>query len=119
MKDFDIQLSMNGTQNELTDMNVDLSYSSDNYMNFEGEKNNPKDEPIKKEKSWTDTLNTLTKEFKQLTGFKTNEQIEREKQKELEEKGTKYKVLGMNPFVAIALSFVVIIGGSIAITKIK
>ena len=39
MEDFDIQLSMNGTQNELTD-NVDLSYNNkkQNYLNFEGEK---------------------------------------------------------------------------------
>lgn len=116
MKDFDIQLSMNGTQNELTDNNVDLSYNDKNYMNFEGEK---KDDVTEKKTDWTDTLNTLTKDFKQLTGFKTNEQREREKQKELEEKGTKYKVLGMNPFVAITLSLVVIIGGSIAITRIK
>lgn len=117
MEDFDIQLSMNGTQNELTD-NVDLSYNNkkQNYLNFEGEK---KEDVIEKKTDWTDTLNALTKDFKQITGFKTNEQKEREKQKELEEKGTKYKVLGMNPFVAIALSLVVIIGGSIAITRIK
>ena len=33
--------------------------------------------------------------------------------------GKKYKVLGMNPFVAIGISLVVIIGTSIAVTKIK
>jgi hypothetical protein len=117
MEDFDIQLSMNGTQNELTDNSVDLSFytKKQDYLNFEGEKEDVKT----KETSWTDTLNTLTKDFKQITGFKTNDQLQKEKEKELAEKGTKYKILGMNPFVAIALSFVVIIGGSVAITKIK
>jgi hypothetical protein len=117
MEEFDIQLSMNGTKNELTDNYVDLGYYSQqqNYLDFEGEK----DDEITKEKPWTDTLNKLTRDFKQLTGFKTTEQLEKEKEKELAEKGTKYKVLGMNPFVAIAFSLVVIIGGSVAITKIK
>jgi hypothetical protein len=117
MEEFDIQLSMNGTKNELTDNSVDLSYNNtkQDYLNFEGEKEDVKT----KEKSWTDTLNILTKDFKQITGFKTNEQLQKEKEKEIAEKGTKYKILGMNPFVAIALSLVVIIGGSMAITKIK
>jgi hypothetical protein len=117
MEDFDIQLSMNGTQNELTDNSVDLSFynKKQDYLNFEGEKEDVKT----KQTSWTDTLNTLTKDFKQITGFKTNEQLQKEKEKEEAEKGTKYKILGMNPFVAIALSLVVIIGGSVAITKIK
>jgi hypothetical protein len=118
MEDFDIQLSMNGTQNELTDNSVDLSFynKKQDYLNFEGEKEDVKE---KETTPWTDTLNTLTKEFKQITGFKTNDQLQKEKEKELAEKGTKYKILGMNPFVAIALSLVVIIGGSVAITKIK
>jgi hypothetical protein len=72
-----------------------------------------------KDKNWVDTLNQFTQEFKNLSDFKTNEQIRAEKQQELAEKGTKYKVLGMNPFVAIGLSFAVIIGGSIVLTKIK
>ena len=54
-----------------------------------------------------------------MTSYKTNEQIQAEREKELAEKGTKYKVLGMNPFIAIGVSLVVIIGGSIALTKIK
>ena len=64
-------------------------------------------------------MTNLTNQFKEVTNFKTNEQIKEEKDKELKEKGSKYKILGMNPFVAISFSFLIIIGGSYAITKIK
>ena len=61
----------------------------------------------------------LTKTFKDVTGYQTNAQVKAKREKELAEKGKRYKVLGMNPFVAIAVSLVFIIGGSVAITKIK
>ena len=64
-------------------------------------------------------MNKITGEFKKVIDYKTPEQIKDEKEKEMSERGTKYKVLGMNPFVAIGLSFAVIIGISITITKIK
>ena len=129
MEEFDIQISMNGVENELNSNFVDLSRVQGNpmqnqseqqvksYLGFEGE---PTDEvPEEQKKSWTDTLDNLTKTFKDLTGYQTNEQAKAKREKEIAEKGTKYKVLGMNPFVAIAVSLVVIIGGSVAITKIK
>jgi hypothetical protein len=71
------------------------------------------------QKSWTDTLNKLTQDFKEITDFKTNEQIKEQKEREEAEKGTRYKILGMNPFVAVTLSFLVVIGGSYALTRIK
>lgn len=144
MQEFDIQISMNGVENELNSNFVDMSRVQavsvspvkdikprtdfvkpvevkgkpqiKKYFPFEGE---PTDVAEEENKSWTDTLDNLTKTFKDLTGYQTNEQAQAKREKELAEKGTKYKVLGMNPFVAIALSFVVIIGGSYAITKIK
>jgi hypothetical protein len=129
MEDFDIQISMNGVENELNSNFVDLSRVQGNpmqnqsekqvksYLGFEGE---PTDEvPEEEKKSWTDTLDNLTKTFKDLTGYQTNEQAKAKREKEIAERGVKYKVLGMNPFVAIAVSLVVIIGGSVAITKIK
>jgi hypothetical protein len=144
MEEFDIQISMNGVENELNSNFVDMSRVQavsvspvkdikprtdfvkpvevkgkpqiKKYFPFEGEPTNVTEE---ENKSWTDTLDNLTKTFKDLTGYQTNEQAQAKREKELAEKGTKYKVLGMNPFVAIALSFVVIIGGSYAITKIK
>jgi len=129
MEEFDIQISMNGVENELNSNFVDLSRVQGNpmqnqsekqvksYLGFEGE---PTDEvPEEEKKSWTDTLDNLTKTFKDLTGYQTNEQVKAKREKELAERGVKYKVLGMNPFVAIAVSLVVIIGGSVAITKIK
>jgi hypothetical protein len=149
MEDFDIQISMNGMENELSDFTgiskastispirsissvsakplvaVDVKpieprqrqqvpkYFS--VSRFEGEPttdNEPK-------KSWVDTLNTLTQDFKEITDFKTNEQAQADKEQEIAEKGTKYTILGMNPFVAIGISFAIIIGGSYALTKIK
>lgn len=95
MKEFDIDVSLNGQKSEI------------NTSSFEGEKD------------WVDTLNTLTGEFKDITDYKTPEQIRAEREKEIAEKGTKYKILGMNPIVAIGLSFAIIIGGSYALTKIK
>jgi hypothetical protein len=144
MEEFDIQISMNGVENELNSNFVDLSrvqgvgksqledmrkkrdvkpmeiqskQQVKRYLGFEGESTD--NVPEEEKKSWTDTLDNLTKTFKDLTGYQTNEQAQAKREKELAEKGVKYKVLGMNPFVAIALSFVVIIGGSYAITKIK
>jgi hypothetical protein len=143
MEEFDIQISMNGVENELNSNFVDMSRiqavnvspvksmpnKSDfkprdiksqpqikKYFGFDGE---PTDVPKEEKKSFSDTLNNLTKTFKDLTGYQTNEQAQAKREKELAEKGTKYKVLGMNPFVAIAVSLAVIIGGSVAITKIK
>jgi hypothetical protein len=143
MEEFDIQISMNGVENELNSNFVDLSrvqgvgksqledmrrkadikpivsnpkQQMKSYIRFEGE---PTDVTEGEKKSWTDTLDNLTSTFKELTGYQTNEQAQAKREKELAEKGTKYKVLGMNPFVAIAISLAVIIGGSIAITKIK
>jgi hypothetical protein len=116
MEEFDIQIDMNGVENELNSNLIDVSQKVNRYNEFEGE---PNDVPIEAKKSWTETLDNLTQKFKDLTSYKTNEQVQAEREKELAEKGEKYKVLGMNPIVAIALSFVIIIVGSVAITKIK
>jgi hypothetical protein len=126
MEEFDIQISMNGVENELNSNFVDVSriqgigesqLKDISHLAFEGESTD--EVPEEEKKSWTDTLDNLTKTFKDLTGYQTNEQAQAKREKEIAEKGVKYKVLGMNPFVAIAISLVVIIGGSIAITKIK
>lgn len=112
MEEFDIEMSMNGVKSEIN------SKSS----RFEGNTNDvaQKDNiPKENDKNWVDTLDTLTKDFKKITGYKTPEQLKAEKEKELAEKGTKYKVLGMNPFVAIGLSFSLIIVGSYFVVKIK
>jgi phenylalanyl-tRNA synthetase alpha subunit len=116
MEDFDIQISMNGVENELN-ANLVGNSKKEMFSRFEGDSTDVV--PEEQKKSFADTLNSLTQTFKEVTGFKTNEQIKAQQEKELAEKGTKYKVLGMNPFVAIGVSLLVIIGGSYAITKIK
>lgn len=138
MEEFDIQISMNGIENELNSNFVGESQKDlwsrkkvnprevgvtksntqtiSKLSRFEGES---EDAPLEDKKSWIDTLNTLTGTFKEVTGYQTNEQVKAKREKELAEKGTKYKVFGMNPFVAVGVSLLVIIGGSYAITKIK
>jgi hypothetical protein len=123
MEEFDFQINMNGVENELNSNYIDMSRAKSvnvspnkNYLGFEGKET---DNSVDEKQSWTDTLNTLTKTFKDVTGYQTNAQLQAKREKELAEKGKKYKILGMNPFVAIAFSFVIIIGGSVAITKIK
>jgi hypothetical protein len=124
MEEFDIEISMNGVENELNSNFVDMSRVEavgklpiQNYYGFEGDEDDKS--KVEEKKSWTDTLDSITKTFKDYTGYQTNAQVKANKEKELVEKGTRYKVLGMNPFVAIAVSLVFIIGGSVAITKIK
>jgi hypothetical protein len=146
MEEFDVYMNMNGVQNELNhnfigtlksevavskvavskvvDRATETKNTNPSIAKSERERKNRFDGeteivPEENKKSWTDTLNDLTKTFKDVTGYKTNEQVQAEREKELAEKGVKYKVLGMNPFVAVTISLVVIIGGSYAITKIK
>ena len=112
MEEFDIQISMNGVKSEI----------STKSSRFEGEPNDASsemDNPKVNKKDWADTLSTLTKQFKDITGYKTPEQLKVIKEKELAEKGTKYKVFGLNPFVAIGLSFGLILVGSYFVVKIK
>tara|TARA_B110000503_G_C6916646_1_gene316935 strand:- start:197 stop:541 length:345 start_codon:yes stop_codon:yes gene_type:complete len=112
MEEFDIQMSMNGVRSEVNTKS----------SRFDGEVTDvaPIDDiPKVDKKDWIDTLATLTKQFKSITGYKTPEELKAQKEKELAEKGTKYKIVGMNPFVAIALSFGIILVGSYFVVKIK
>jgi hypothetical protein len=116
MKDFDIEIGFNGDINfEPFEGDEEKSNSLDKEINKKVS-NDKKSEP---KKSWTDTLSNLTKKYKELSGFKTNEQLIAEKKQERLEKGTKYKVIGMNPFIAVGLSFAIIIAGSVVVTKLK
>lgn len=112
MEEFDIEMSMNGVKSEI---NAKSSRFEGNATDVAQKDDIPKEN----DKNWVDTLGTFTKDFKKITGYKTPEQLQAEKEKELAEKGTKYKVLGMNPFVAIGLSFGLIIVGSYFVVKIK
>lgn len=116
MKEFDIEMNMNGVENELNSNFVDFSQQGKMYNGFEGESS---DVDVEQKKSWTEKLDNLTNVIRDSTSYLSNQQSQLEIEEELAEKGKKYKILGMNPMVAIAVSFVIIIGGSIALTKIK
>ena len=106
MEEFDIQMDMNGIKSEI----------STESSRFEGEATN--DATLDK-KNWIEELNKLTQQFKGVVGTKTPEQLQAEREKELAEKGIKHKVFGLNPFVAIGLSFGLILVGSYFVVKIK
>jgi hypothetical protein len=112
MKEFDIQMSMNGVKSEI---NTQSSRFDGEVIDFKNES----DALNMEKKSWIDELNVLTEQFKGIVGSKTPERIQAEREKELSEKGTKYKILGLNPFVAIGLSFGFILVGSYFVVKIK
>lgn len=114
MEDFDIQISMNGVNNELNS-----NFIEENPVMTNSDSRKKNDIPQEDGKSWIDTLNNVTEVLKDVTGYETIKQQQEKNEKELAERGKKYKVLGMNPFVAIGISLVVIIGTSIAVTKIK
>lgn len=130
MEQFDIQINMNGDENEIQPKFLRKNpYRKKSQLSFDGEVT-LKDEPTSNSndklvenpddnKSWIDSLNKFTSDFKKITDYKTAEQIRYEKEQELLQKGEKYKILGMNPLVAISFSFAIIIGCSIAIVKIK
>ena len=149
MEQFDIQINMNGDENEIhhkllrekpyrknrdeNEIHRKFSrkkpYRKTSQLSFDGEvilkdettpkPNNELVENPNDNKSWIDSLNKFTTQFKQITDYKTAEQIRYEKEQELLQKGEKYTILGMNPLVAISFSFAIIIGCSIAIVKIK
>jgi hypothetical protein len=114
MEDFDIQISMNGVENELNS-----NFIEENPVMTSSDSRKKNDIPQEDGKSWIDTLGNVTEVLKDVTGYQTIKEQQAKDEKELAERGKKYKVLGMNPFVAIGVSLVVIIGTSIAITKIK
>jgi len=112
MKEFDIQMSMNGVKSEI---NTQSSRFDGEVIDVEKQS----DASNMEKKNWIDQLNTVTEQFKGIVGTKKPEQIQAEREKELSEKGTKYKILGLNPFVAIGLSFGFILVGSYFVVKIK
>jgi len=112
MKEFDIQMSMNGVKSEI---NTQSSRFDGEVIDFKNES----DASNIDKKSWIDELNVLTEQFKGIVGTKTPEQLQAEREKELAEKGTKHKILGLNPFIAIGLSFGLILVGSYFVVKIK
>jgi hypothetical protein len=111
MKEFDIELEERNVQSEVKNS---FDNNSDLFIN---EVSQFKDEELGK--TWIDTLNNLTTQFQNIKDKQLSESGRIKKEKEEAKNSKEYKLFGMNPLVVIAVSFSVILGGSIAIIKIK
>jgi hypothetical protein len=111
MKEFDIELDNNNVQSEIK------NHFDNNSNKTIDELSQFKDEQLGK--TWIDTLNTLTSQFQNIKDKQLLEGDRIKKEKEEAKKSKEYKIFGMNPLVVVALSFGVVLVGSIAVLKIK
>ena len=113
MEEFDINMNFNGVNNDLIFLNLDGEKQEENTQLKTNTKEN-KDKP-----NWVQGLDKITNTIKDLTSYETPAQREARLKKEKEEMGKKTTILGMNPLVAIAISFALIVGGVVAVIKLK
>jgi hypothetical protein len=126
MENFDIDINFNGVQNDLLYLNANGDTESETKPVAEEKK------PIAEEKlsekqtkkntkkpNWAKELDKYTNLFKGLSSYETPAQRNQRLEKESQEKGKKTTILGLHPLVAIGISFVVIIGGVVAVVKLK
>jgi len=126
MENFDIDINFNGVQNDLLYLNANGDTETETKPVAEEKK------PIAEEKlsetqtkkntkkpNWAKELDKYTNLFKGLSSYETPAQRNQRLEKESQEKGKKTTILGLHPLVAIGISFVVIIGGVVAVVKLK
>jgi hypothetical protein len=111
MKDFDLDVNFNGDESDII------------YLNAEGDEpkidaTSNKQSEIKKSELATQ-IDKYTNLFKQITSYETPAQRKARLEKEKLEQGKQTTIFGMNPFVAIGVSVVVIIEGIITVIKLK
>ncbi len=127
MENFDLDINNNGIRTEIgvPAKIIRMKINS----NFEGEETiseNPDKEVEKskvdkkpKEKAWYEKLSDITKTFKDLTTYGANKQGYNITEEGLDPKGTRVKILGLDPFVFVAVSLTLVIASSIAIVVIS
>jgi len=126
MENFDIDINFNGVQNDLLYLNANGDTETETKPVAEEKK------PIAEEKlsetqtkkntkkpNWAKELDKYTNLFKGLSSYETPAQRNQRLEKERQEKGKKTTIFGLNPIVAIGISFAVIIGGVVAVVKLK
>jgi hypothetical protein len=126
MENFDIDINFNGVQNDLLYLNANGDTETETKPVAEEKK------PIAEEKlsetqtkkttkkpNWAKELDKYTNLFKGLSSYETPAQRNQRLEKETQEKGKKTTILGLHPILAIGISFAVIIGGVVAVVKLK
>ena len=127
MENFDLDINNNDVRTEVgvPAKIIRMKINSD----FEGEEtiSETSDEEVEKskvdkkpkEKAWYEKLSDITKTFKGLTTYGANKQGYNITEEGLDPKGTRVKILGLDPFVFVAVSLTLVIASSIAIVVIS
>jgi hypothetical protein len=140
MENFDIDINFNGVQNDLLYLNANGDTETETKPVAEEKKPIVEEKkpiveekkPIVEEKliekktkkttkkpNWAKELDKYTNLFKGLSSYETPAQRNQRLEKETQEKGKKTTILGLHPILAIGISFAVIIGGVVAVVKLK
>ena len=119
MEDFDIDINFNGVENDLLYLNANGDTETENKPVTEEKPTEKEKKTTTKKPNWTTQLDKYTNLFKGLSSYETPAQRKARLEKEKQEQGKRTTILGLNPLVAIGISFVVIIGGVVAVVKLK
>ena len=133
MENFDLDIDNNGIRTEIGVPAKIIRMK--NYSNFENEetvtenpsevvstnKTEKKSDKTVKEKSWYEKLSDATNTFKGLTGYGANQKGYNITEKGVDPKGTKVRILGLEPliFVTVSLTLVIIAGIGIGVISRK
>jgi hypothetical protein len=113
MKDFDLDVNFNGDESDII------------YLNADGDEPitaDPKtDEKLanQKKSDLATQIDKFTNIFKGVTGYETPADRKARLEKQKLEQGKQTTILGMNPFVAIGVSVLIIVVGIVAVVKLK
>lgn len=119
MEDFDIDINFNGVENDLLYLNANGDTETENKPVTEEKTTEKETKTTTKKPNWTTQLDKYTNLFKGLSSYETPAQRQARLEKEKQEQGKRTTIFGLNPLVAIGISFVVIIGGVVAVVKLK
>jgi len=111
MKDFDLDVNFNGDASDIIYLNADGDEPKTD------EKLDNKDE--QKKSDLATQIDKYTNLFKQVTSYETPAQRKARLEKQKLEQGKQTTILGMNPFVAIGVSVLIIVVGIVAVVKLK
>jgi hypothetical protein len=116
MKDFDLDVNFNGDESDIIYLNAD----GDEPITADPKTDEKLDNKGNQKKSeLASQIDKYTNLFKGITSYETPADRKARLEKEKLEQGKQTTILGMNPFVAIGVSLVIIIAGVITVIKLK
>jgi hypothetical protein len=127
MENFDLDINNNGIRTEIgvpakiIRMKINSNFEGEETISDTSDKSIEKEKVDKqpKEKAWYEKLSDVTKTFKGLTTYGANKQGYNITEKGVDPKGTRVKILGLDPFVFVAISLTLVIASGIAIVVIS